>query len=169
MKPTTISVRLSARGLANIQEKEEYNDFEFVVGESHYRCPWFIADFLSPRIAQLHSIDNTIGSFVINTKDAKSEFSKFLLLGRGDEIVIDDDNRDFYELLIQEVENAELSAMIFDNGQTEMSVETAIGQLGRHVRFNFDSAKLIELIASHFDDKSVVKLREVKEIVYNYL
>jgi hypothetical protein len=64
----TVPVKLSARGLANIQEKEEYNDFEFIVGESRYRCPWFIADFLSLRIAQLHLIDNTISSFVIDRK-----------------------------------------------------------------------------------------------------
>jgi hypothetical protein len=159
-----VSVRLSARGLANIQEKGEYNDFEFIVGESRYRCPWFIADFLSPRIAQLYSIDNTIRSFIIGTKDTKNEFTTFRSLGHGDEIHANDGDRDFYELLVDELENQELSGIIFETGQEEMRIKIAIRRLGHNLCLNDDCSKLIEFIVSHFEDDNFVKLREVKEM-----
>jgi hypothetical protein len=45
---------ISASGLANIPQSESRNDFEFVVGNARYRCPSFVADFLSPLLCPLH-------------------------------------------------------------------------------------------------------------------
>jgi hypothetical protein len=128
-----------------------------------------VADFLSPRIIQLHSIDSTIRSLVIDTKDTKREFSRFLLLGRGDQIIVKYDNRDFYESLVEELENDELSGIMFDTGQQEMTVETAIDRHGRNLRLNVDFSTSIELIASHFDTESVRRLRELKEMKVDIL
>jgi hypothetical protein len=86
---------LSARGLANIPESESRNDFEFIVGNSRHRCSSFIADFLSPLLCRLHSIDETIRSFRISTKDSLSQFGDFLKLGRGFPLSITDSNREF--------------------------------------------------------------------------
>jgi hypothetical protein len=41
-------VNISATGLANLQSREDQDNFQFIVGESHYQCPSFVADFLSP-------------------------------------------------------------------------------------------------------------------------
>jgi hypothetical protein len=85
---SSLAISLSSYGLKNIPYRDELDDFEFIVGDARYRCPWFIPDFLSPRIAGLHRADNTICAFVIETKDAKSEFREFLSLGRGGTIKI---------------------------------------------------------------------------------
>jgi hypothetical protein len=52
----TASFQLSSTRLANVPIEESRNDFEFIVGDTTYRCPSFIADFLSPRMAALHTI-----------------------------------------------------------------------------------------------------------------
>jgi hypothetical protein len=108
MTVTNVPVRvsLSARGLASIQFRDDANDFEFIVGESgsRHRCPWFIADFLSPRIAALHAVDNMICSYRVETDDERGEFANFISLGRGDAVSIDLTTREFYELLGEELQ-----------------------------------------------------------------
>jgi hypothetical protein len=47
-------LRLSARGLANIPNRKESKELEFIVGDSHYWCPMFVADFLSQKIGRQH-------------------------------------------------------------------------------------------------------------------
>jgi hypothetical protein len=86
---------LSAKGLAHIPESESRNDFEFIIGNSRYRCPSLIADFLSPLLCRLHSVDETGRSFRISTKDEYSQFSDFLNLGRGFPLFVNASNRSF--------------------------------------------------------------------------
>jgi hypothetical protein len=73
---------ISASGLANIPQSESRNDFEFIVGNARYRCSLFVADFLSPLLCCLHSVDGTVSSIRISTKDSNSQFGEFLSLGR---------------------------------------------------------------------------------------
>jgi hypothetical protein len=51
---------ISAKGLANVPISDARNDFGFVVGDMTYKCPSLIADFLSPRVAKLHLVHETI-------------------------------------------------------------------------------------------------------------
>jgi hypothetical protein len=90
-------VALSARGLSNIRYRDDLNDFEFIVGREHYQCPWFVASFLSGRIAEARSVDDTICEFSVVTKDARNVFSRFLSLGRGAIITVSGDELRFYE------------------------------------------------------------------------
>jgi hypothetical protein len=96
---------LSARGLANIPESESRNDFEFIVCNSHYHSPSFVADFLSPLLCRLHSVNATIRNFPISAKDNLSQFGGFLKLGRGFPLSITDSNREFLTLICAELEN----------------------------------------------------------------
>jgi hypothetical protein len=154
MKGTQLAVSLSARGLANIPYGEEKNDFEFIVGngEFRYRCSWFVADFLSPRIAALHAVDNTICSYEVATKDSSGEFGKFLLLGRGKSICIDSTNRDFYELLSEELLNEELLTLSCSEKCEELSRDTVLKRLDHRHRMNLECSKEISFIASHFHE-----------------
>jgi hypothetical protein len=115
MKPTAISI--SAHGLANIQVTAEHEDFECIIAESHYRCPRFIANFLSPRVRHLHLIHNMIRRLIIDPMELKGEFSESLLLGRTCQIIINNDNRNISDSLIEELENDELSTILFETGR----------------------------------------------------
>lgn len=54
------------------------NDFTFVVNGEEYKTNRFIADLLSPKIGKLHSTDQTIDYFILNTEQ-KGDFSFFKL------------------------------------------------------------------------------------------
>jgi len=102
------SVALSARGLSQVPANESSNDFTFLVGDATYRCPTFVADFLSPRIAELHSVDDSIRTFSIETNDAHGLFADFLSLGRGESLALTESNRAFYISIAKELRNREL-------------------------------------------------------------
>jgi hypothetical protein len=56
------------------------NDFKLIIGEHRHSCPWFVADFLSPKVGRLHSIDPCINEITVETIDYNEEFSPFLAL-----------------------------------------------------------------------------------------
>jgi hypothetical protein len=56
-----LSVSLWAKGLVNIHKKG--NNFTFVVGSRRYPCPSFVAEFLSLRIYDIRSVDDTLNEF----------------------------------------------------------------------------------------------------------
>jgi hypothetical protein len=62
-----VEITLSAKGFRNLPRNAYENDFTFIVGESRYHCPSFIASFLSPRICCLQRNDSTIREFSIET------------------------------------------------------------------------------------------------------
>jgi hypothetical protein len=94
--------------MANIAASKAENDFTFSVGGESYNCPWFVADFLSPRIGKLHSLDPTMNEFVIETEDPGHDFETFLRLGRGLEVEVNERNRRFLLSVSSELGNCEL-------------------------------------------------------------
>jgi hypothetical protein len=70
-----IEVGLSAKGLINVPRNVYENDFTFIVGDLHYKCPSVFAVCLSHRIGSLQSIDPTILEFHISIKDPHNDFS----------------------------------------------------------------------------------------------
>jgi hypothetical protein len=69
---------LSGKGLKNIRMKEYENDFTFIVGGFHHSCLRFVAQFISPRVSRLHSIDDVISTLEIAVDDRGGEFSQLL-------------------------------------------------------------------------------------------
>jgi hypothetical protein len=143
------------------------NDFEFIVSgsESRYRCPWFIADFPSPRIAALGVVDNTIYSYEVATKDQKSEIEQFLSLGRGKSVIVDSTNRRFYELLSEEVLNEELLNLLCSGNCEELSRDNILKRLEHQHRMNFEYSKEISFIASHFHEIDVPGLCKLDDMM----
>jgi hypothetical protein len=90
-----MEVGLSAKGLINVPRNVYENDFTFIVGDSHYKCPSVFAAFLSRRIGSLQSIDPTIHEFHISTKDPHNYISKIVYLSSGLTISVDLDDKDF--------------------------------------------------------------------------
>jgi hypothetical protein len=94
--------------MANIAASKMENDFPFIVGATRYDCPWFVADFISPRVGRLHAADPTMREIVIGTSDAHGDFSDFVSLGRGSAVSLTSANRRFLLSVCGEVENYEL-------------------------------------------------------------
>jgi hypothetical protein len=160
--PNTAPVRisLSANGLANITYRDEINDFEFIVGEDRYQCPWFIAHFLSHRIAAIHEIDNTICSFRVETLDVEGEFRKIISLCRGETIMIDWMNREFYAALGEELENEELFSFSRFGKCEELDRDIVLNRLEHLHRMKFDCSNEIKFIASHFHEIDISRLEK---------
>jgi hypothetical protein len=82
--------------------------FTFIVGDIHHNCPWFVADFLSPKIASFHSVDSSIDEFVIKTKDSENKFHEIISLGSGLSVCVNDMNGSFFTSIASELCNWEL-------------------------------------------------------------
>jgi hypothetical protein len=65
---------LSASGLRALNGRHP-NDFSFVVDESSYSCPSFVAEFLSPRLLQVRTIDPTVQELRLEISDPDQHFS----------------------------------------------------------------------------------------------
>jgi hypothetical protein len=79
-----------------------------VIGNCRYHCPWISADFLSPRLCKLHSVDCLVWEISIETRDAESVFESFIDLGFGHSLEIRDSNRRLFISLSRELWNSEL-------------------------------------------------------------
>jgi hypothetical protein len=121
---TTFGVRLGASGLNNIAASKAENDFSFIVGDRTYSCPWFVADFISPRIAHLHEVDASVNEFLVTTEDCENEFSTFLGLGRGLVAEVSERNRLFLLSLAGELGNVEFYFAIVGHLSENISIST---------------------------------------------
>jgi hypothetical protein len=103
-----LKLKLRGSGMTNITPAKSENDFTCIVGQDTYQCPWFVADFLSPRIGQIHSIDPTLNEIVIKAEDSDHEFEEFLHFGDGFGIEVNETNRHFLLSTGSELGNFEL-------------------------------------------------------------
>jgi hypothetical protein len=94
--------------MKNIATSRLENDFTFIVGDLSYSCPWFVAAWRPPKVAQLRSLDPTLREFTIETKDPGNHFEEFLSLGRGCGVAITEANRSFLLAIAFELANEEL-------------------------------------------------------------
>jgi hypothetical protein len=101
-------VKLSANGMRNIVISKVENDFNFIVGDIRCSCPWFVAAFLSPKIAQLHALGPLICECQIDTQDDKQEFDQFRCLGLSRCFLLDENNLLFVHSIVRELGNYEL-------------------------------------------------------------
>jgi hypothetical protein len=157
---------LSTKGLANIPESESRNDFEFIVGNSHYRCPSLIADFLSPLLCRLHSVDETIRSFRISTKDNDSQFGDFVRLGRGFPFFVTDSNRSFLISVCAELENRELHKFLIVSSGGEVSSSNVVERMNSLERLGDDLDSEIAFVASHFFEISSSDLSSLSFLAF---
>jgi hypothetical protein len=101
-------VKISTRGLANLKKSHIVNDFTFIVGDHHYNCPWFIAEFISPRVCQHRSIDITMNEFIITPHDPGRLFEFILSIGWGSRIHVNKETFSFFVSISRELSNWEL-------------------------------------------------------------
>jgi hypothetical protein len=96
---------LSARGLANVPVGDWSDDFTFIVGDHGYRCPSSVAQFLSPRVSKLHSIDVTISELRLEVEDRGGLFSSVLETAGGGSIAVDSTHRRTFEAICAALRN----------------------------------------------------------------
>jgi hypothetical protein len=151
LQRSTLEAKLSANGMMrNTTITKAENDFSFVVGNNRCSCPWFIAAFLSPKIAKLHALDPLICEFHLETKDPKQEFEQFLSLGWDTSFIIDDDHLLFIHSIVRELSNCELSGLIDKKLERDLNISNVLERLRDSETFDFPSDKLIAFVASHF-------------------
>jgi hypothetical protein len=141
-------VRLTSMGLAHAARANFPRDFHFLVGEHHYECPRFVADFLSPRIARLHCADPTIDRFELK---ACGSITDFLKLAAGNEINICSSNQAFLANLALSLENHELFELL-DALREPLSIENGIARLKEKYENGFEHESELAFVASHFSE-----------------
>jgi hypothetical protein len=143
---------LSAKGLSRIPELACRNDFEFIVGDRHYACPSYVADFLSPLICRLHASDPSVDQFCITPRDEYGDFDHVLSLARGQPLVVTDRNCAFLCALRLELEYEELSDEASRYLEANITRENVFERLQDAKLHNLSTARLIEFLASHFHE-----------------
>jgi hypothetical protein len=96
-------VCLSAKGLAKLPQNVYENDFTFIVGDDRYKCPSFVAAFLSPRVCSLQRTDGTLHEFIIETKDPNQLFESIVGLGEGRSMTVSATNSSFVRSICYEL------------------------------------------------------------------
>jgi hypothetical protein len=75
--------------LANVVVRDWSDDFTFLLGNHHYRCSSSVAQFLSPQVSILHSIDDTVDEIKIDVEHPDELFGAVLEAARGGSIPVD--------------------------------------------------------------------------------
>jgi hypothetical protein len=143
-----VRVALSSRALQQIQAKGADGNFTFIIGRCRYQWPVIAAEFLSPRVCRLRSIDATIEEVSLQTDDFGGHFERFLLLGRGEAIEIDEKSRNPFLHWTRELKNSELAAQI--SSREHISIENACELLAFHSETLCDISSDLAFVASHF-------------------
>jgi hypothetical protein len=154
-------ISLSARGLGKIPHPESRNDFEFIVGESHYPCPWYVASFLSPKLCRNHSADISQNVFIVETPDSNHQFCELLSLGRGETIVLTSSSQSFFVSIAREFENSELLFSIKNQIDPKLNNSTVIPRLIERYEFDLPIDEEVEFLSSHLYEFSLSSLSKV--------
>jgi hypothetical protein len=136
--------------MANIAPCKTENDFTFVVGNDSYKCAWFVADFLSPRIARLHLTDSTVNEFEIVSDDCEHQFEEFVSFGRGASVEVNEKNGRFFTSVALELGNYELYFGIHNLLHENLTMATFCEQFNSSGIGEFFSDTAIEFLAVHF-------------------
>jgi hypothetical protein len=144
------AIRLSTKGFENIPISAYEENFTFLVGDAKYPCPSFVADFMSPRISQLHSIDLTVTEFRINAEDSEA-FSQLFSMMRGRAMTVDSSNRLSLLSICRQLLNAELFHAINSQLPEELTTENVLDRLKFLHAAQSDFQSEVSFISAHFD------------------
>jgi hypothetical protein len=116
------AVKLNSSEMENITKTRMENDFTFVVDGRRHSCPWFVAEFLSPKIGRLHSVDVTVNEINIEVEDVNTEFCSLLSLRFGSSLSVTDDNCLFLLSIAREMNNWELCFSVHDVSEEHLII-----------------------------------------------
>lgn len=148
--------RLSINGIDYYLSFSNSDEFHFLFTDRSISVNRLFADFISPKVAQLHFIDPTIESLIITTEKDDSEqmissFNKIIQIAQGQNIGIDDDELSILVKLSRILSNDELIESIFEsiNNDLNMSNVFSIAEFELN-RFSDLSKQTRKFIAENF-------------------
>jgi hypothetical protein len=143
---------LSVQGLKNVAVRDSCDEFTFIVGGHRYPCSSSLAQFLSPRVAELHSVDDMIDEIRIGVEDPDELFGVVLEAVRGGSITVDSAYRLMFWAICTALWNLELYESICGQLGSEVMMENVIDRLRFLWATRCDIYTELEFIASHFCD-----------------
>jgi hypothetical protein len=159
-------------GLASVAVRDWSDDFTFIVGDYRYRCPSSFAQFLSPRVTELHSVDDTISEIKIGVEDPDELFSVVLEAARSGGITVDSPHRLTFVAICAALWNSKLYESICGHLGSGVTMENGINRLRFRSATRCDISRELEFIASHFynslcrpDDLKALPLLMISEII----
>lgn len=153
-EPELIEIKLSAAGFANVNQAFLPNDFNFIIDGKEYPSNKIIADFFSPKIAQLHMADPTIDSFTIPLTNLDIDFDFFLNILKTGKIQIDESEIVSYIKLSKLLGNNEVIEQLIESHSNpeEFSEDNIITELNFAQTCEFTTDEMISYAASHFSE-----------------
>jgi hypothetical protein len=148
---------LSNKGLQRLERVNHANDFTFIVGNEHYPCPSFVAEFLAPRVCSLRSQDTTIDELYLETADPNHYFSTLLKVGFRHDISVDEAELGFVRSVCREMQNCELfEKTLFDRQRIGGEGGSDLNELKTRLAFcsGIEVEPIAMAIASHFHELS---------------
>jgi hypothetical protein len=143
---------LSGRGLANVAVRDWSHNFTFIIGDHRYWCRSFLAQFLSPQVSKLHSIDGTIDELRLEIEDGDELFGSVLEAAGSGNIAVEMVHRRIFMGICGALWNSDLYKAVCGQIGDDIIMEN----VGDHLRFlsatRCDISTEIDFIASHFDD-----------------
>jgi hypothetical protein len=167
---TGLSARLSARGLSRIAQSQFKENFSFILGHDRIVCDSLIADFLSPKLAQLHSVDPTVPEYRVTTQVSKQDFEEFVSLGYGSAVKLRKDQVLCYSQLFREFENPELCKLISHYLTEPSTNENVLEKIRLRELHKEKCQKELEFAASQFYQIPIDQLRRADaNLLYSIL
>lgn len=145
-------VQLQVSSVLHLPIQDYQQDFVFIVNNMQFYTSRIAADLLSPKIAQLHQVDPTTTSFLINTK-ASGDFNAILSLITFKDIEIKEKDIPFFSEILNSLEISLHDIKVSTEEKTNNSKST-LDNLVHHLQFPLiyqqEIEKEIEKISEDF-------------------
>jgi hypothetical protein len=148
----SLEIRLTAKSLSHIPDRPIHDDFEFILSNKSYSCPWYLAHILCPRLRTVVSTDPTITALDLATVDLESRFGDLIDLGIRGEFTFQATDRGFLVALAEEMGNYELYSSLLSGSAQSKSLSEIIARLSSQGDDFCAESSDIGFIASHFDE-----------------
>ena len=155
-------ILLSSKGLQNLPLTVYENNFEFILIKKIFKCPTFLADFISPKIGKFHQVDITLNQFYINIEDPKNNFNIIMNLMYGKEVQITIEQTYWLLKIGRILENDEIINYVNNFDDQELSINTIFEIIKQKKEFGINISRELQFISSHFSDFEENQLLELE-------
>ena len=142
-------MKLSSKGLKQVNLSLYENDFTFSFNDKEFKCPAFVAEFISLKVSKQREKDPTTNRINIKFEVKSDEtFVRLRKLISGETVNVDE-NKNEDELVNLLVNIGNEDSIDIDN---EISIENVIEKLKYKHSLGIDTKSEIEFIAEHFEE-----------------
>ena len=163
-----MKVKLTLDGMKNLRFQTYENDFTFLFADgSKYMCPRFIADFVSPKIAQLHGFDVTYDVYQMDSDHDKEQFQSFMKLIL-DENVRNEDAQSFI-MYAKELGNVELVELFEKELENKITIDNVWTRIDLKMSLHMNMSEEMDFLASHFSIAKTKIAEKSFDVIYSIL